>query len=224
MIHVRVVVVKSIKNVVANKYMYRLIIAIFMSLYCSNLYANWHTVTNDKFGFSISRPTNLTPQTTFGITYLMDQYWTSVESNLPNKNNHSIVEIPIISTNLNKNLSSVSNAPYYYAAVRIGASNATTALKNCIIPPYEQEQAHTANINGRIFHVFTIQDNAMSQYKSGQSYRILHNGFCYAVEFVETGSSTLGCDEQSVNKITKIKRQAKKIATQIIKTFVFHKN
>ncbi|MGD9107841.1 MAG: hypothetical protein PVI75_01560 [Gammaproteobacteria bacterium] len=204
--------------------MYRLIITILMSLCCCNLYASWHTVTNDQFGFSISYPANLKPQTTFSRTYLMDQYWTSVENNLPNKVNHSIIEIPIALVNLDENLSSISNAPYYYAAVRIGTSSAPAATKNCIVPPYEPEKAYTTSINGKVFHVLTIDDYAMGQYRKGQSYRILHNGFCYAVEFVETGSNICGCNKQNVNKIMRVRKQSKKIAIQMIKTFYFIQN
>lgn len=203
--------------------MRRWIIAILISLFCCNLYATGHVFNSNQFGFSISYPANLKPQTTFGRTYLMDQYWTSVEYNLPNKANHSIIEIPIASINLDKNLNSIANAPYYYAAVRIGASSAPMAIKNCIISPYEPAKAYITKINGKIFYVLAIDDYAMGQYRKGQSYRILHNGFCYSVEFVETGSHTLGYDKQNVNKITKICHQSKKIATQIIKTFLFHK-
>lgn len=202
--------------------MRRLVIVVLVIFCISNVYASWRTFTNDQFGFSISYPANLKPQTTFGHTYLMDQYWTSVEHNLPNKANHSIVEIPIASINLDKNLSTIANAPYYYAAVRIGASSAPTAVKNCIIPPYEPKKAYIASINDKTFHVLAIDDYAMGQYRGGQSYRLLHNGFCYAIEFVETGSNTLGYDRQNVNKIAKMSHQSKKVATQIIKTFLFH--
>ena len=44
-------------------------------------------------------------------------------------------------------------------------------------------------INGITFNKLIIQDAAMMQYLEGISYRTVHNGMCFAIEQLKTGSN-----------------------------------
>ncbi len=81
---------------------------------------------------------------------------------------------------------------YFSAELRIGASNITSDIENCL--NYGQDiisnsPIETEVINGITFNKLVIQDAATMQYVEGISYRTIYNGTCFAIEQLKTGSN-----------------------------------
>jgi len=175
------------------------------------------TYTNKKYGFSISYPNNLKSISKFGKSYLLPDYWSAIAEAKPIKSK-SIISIPIISFNLDKNLSTIKPGSYYYAAVRVGISSNPKDVKKCY-QPYSYYNPKKGVINGITFHKLNIEAASMSQFLSGQSYRVKRHGLCYALEFISTGSNPQNKSENK--KLQRISTKARQLAIPIINSFKF---
>lgn len=87
---------------------------------------------------------------------------------------------------------------YFDTEVRVSISTGTTEVANCTKDT--QDNAPTSEIiNGISFITYPIQDAAMMQYIEGKSYRTIHNGTCFVIEQLKTGSNYK--DDKSSNDI-----------------------
>lgn len=175
------------------------------------------TYTNKKYGFKISFPNNLKPIFKFSKSYLLPNYWSAIAETKPIKSKN-IISIPIISFNLDKNLSTIKPGSYYYAAVRVGISSNPKDVQRCY-KPYPYYQPKKVIINGITFYKLNIEAGGMSQFLSGQSYRTKYRKLCYALEFISTGSNPQSKSENE--KLQRLNAKAKQSATLIIKSFMF---
>lgn len=151
---------------------------------------NLSVYKNLEYGFEISYPSNLVATTTFQNYYHLNSNWRSdaaLDSN-GNATGEPIVSIPIYRINNSNNGAYVSYPLYYDAELRIGVSSDPKDVEACLLST-NGIAGSTEIINGINFSKFTIEEAGMSQYLEGVSYRTIHNGACYAVEQLKTGSS-----------------------------------
>jgi hypothetical protein len=141
------------------------------------------THTNDTYGFSISYPKTITPETTFQKYYFLSNLW--MAGALENSKGIPVLCIPVYRVT-NEN----SYPRYWNAEVRIGITTDPLELQTFLTksaftdaPPKEKV------INGVTFYVFPIEDAGMMQFVNGFSYRTIHNGIGYAIEQIKTGST-----------------------------------
>lgn len=146
--------------------------------------AGWKTYTNDEYGFEIKYPEELQAKNTFEpYNHLDDQWRVAVFGDTNGK--------PVVSI-LVYRIENESTYPRYFdAELRIGVSLDPQDLASCgnpdayllaAVPPVEV-------INGITFNRLIIQDAGMMQYLEGISYRTVHDGMCFAVEQLKTGSN-----------------------------------
>lgn len=205
--------------------------------------SSWQTYSNKQYQFSLSYPKNLTPSTQFRITYLLGNNWMAMMNSADQKGNHPIIEIPITTFNLDSTTLTSLGAVHYYAAIRIGVSTNSKAVENCYSSNYQIKKT-PVDINGTLFQPFKISDAAMSKWLDGTSYRIKRGDRCYALEFVETGTSMDDIDDVQgkqnafmakqktliakqkalITKVKKMRRQSLKVGKDIINTFRFTTN
>ncbi len=140
------------------------------------------TYRNQDYSFTLQYPADLSPAEG-------GETWSAAASaNGGSEAGTAIVTIPVV------NIDHDSTKPYPYplfftAWVSVGVSPDTA---DC----YEDIQAEPNNytprdvtIGGLPFKVGTTSDAGMMKYTVVTSYRIIHNGACYAVEQAEYGSS-----------------------------------
>lgn len=79
----------------------------------------------------------------------------------------------------------------YAAFVRIGTSEKAGDVAACekADTSLGEEPLPDREISGVLWKAFSYQDAAMMQYVKGVSYRTVHDGKCYALEKIATGSS-----------------------------------
>ncbi len=112
----------------------------------------------------------------------------------------------------------------------LGASSDPRDVANCYNPNYGYESYEptttTETINGIEFRKFHFGGRTLHDYLSGNSFRVVHNNICYAIEQIETGSQGLpGIEELSKKSITVGNALAEFYdqTSDIIKTFKFTK-
>ena len=119
----------------------------------------------------------------------------------------------------------IKNAPaypqYYGVEVRIGASTDPSDVKHCF-DEGSSLGVTQENINGSLFHVFKLNDAGMMQYMKGNSYRVVHNGACIAIEQLAAGSDYR--DEASARDIPDATLEKYfDLAGDVVRSFVFTK-
>ena len=143
----------------------------------------WTTYTDAAHGFQIDYPSAITPTSTFGVWYHLSNGWRAELSS--DSTGTPVVAFPIFVTE-----SPHSYPRYFDAEVRIGVSGNPADVADCTAPdPYASASSTALSINGVSFTEFPLGSAGMMQYMGGESFRTVHNGMCYAVEQLETGSS-----------------------------------
>jgi hypothetical protein len=132
-----------------------------------------------QYGFSIFYPSSLRTNSVFDTHYLLPNSWRfdAVATGTP------ILEILGYQT-----ISTTSYPRYFESEIRIGRSDDPKELAACSIAGAEESKKSDTSIGGEAWKTFAFGDNAMMQYINGISYRTIHDGYCYAIEQVETGS------------------------------------
>lgn len=147
------------------------------------------TYTNDQYGFEITYPNTLVATTTFTNSYTLQNQW-RVEA-LSNTTGTPVISIPVFMVNQGGVATGKAYPLFFDALIRIGVSSAPNDVASCLKPNanYTNQPVTTVTIHGVQFKKFSFQDAAMMKYVQGESYRTVHNGICYAIEQVKTGSS-----------------------------------
>jgi hypothetical protein len=80
---------------------------------------------------------------------------------------------------------------YFIAQVRVGASTDQAAIKSCEISGanHGEKQLPDVLLNGTSWKAFAFESAGMMQYVKGVSYRTVHEGTCFALEKIVSGSA-----------------------------------
>lgn len=151
--------------------------------------------TNGTHGFTVFYPENATVDYTFDATYHVGTQWRV--NALPEGTG-----TPLVSFVTYAHESDISYPRYFYAMVRIGASDDPKELARCTHVAKDEGETELADvtINGMIWKAFSFESAGMMQYARGTSYRTEFEGKCIALEKVRTGSSYR--EEASPNDIS----------------------
>lgn len=146
--------------------------------------AGWTAYINKEYGFRFDFPENLKSETSFKMYYNLSNKW---RAGAPEES----TGLPLITIPVYRIENEKSFPRYFAAELRIGVSNNPQDLERCLKsdPGYTGEERDLEIINGQIFSKFNLDNAAMMQYIKGTSYRILHNGTCFAIEQVAAGSN-----------------------------------
>jgi len=175
----------------------------------------WKTYTNDEYGFEFKYPEELQVKNTFEPFYNLGDQWRAEVSGDTNGN-------PVVSIVIYRVENESTYPRYFDTELRIGVSSDPQDLATCGNPTGAETAAVTPveAINGITFNKLIIQDEAMMQYIKGISYRTVHNGTCFAIEQLKTGSNYR--DESSPEDITDAELEScYNSISDIIKTFKF---
>jgi len=177
---------------------------------------------NNEYGFEIYYPKNITLTSNFGTFYHLPALWRSgaLTDENGNSNGKPIISIPAFYTE-----SDNSYPRYFSAQLRIGASAAPKDVATCLENDqgYAEEPKSDETINGVNFKKFEFADAAMMQYLKVISYRTIHNGMCFALEQLKTGSNYRD-DPTSTKNISDAQLNAYFDSIgEIVKTFRFIK-
>lgn len=145
---------------------------------------NRASYTNEDYGFRVSYPNSLKPETSFETYYHLSSSWRSGAS--PDSSGKAIITIPSFRIRQND-----AYPRYFSAEVRIGASRDAKDVAAC----YNDDEnsagipSTSETINGISFRKYILGSAGMMQYMTGESYRVVHNNTCYAIEQLQTGST-----------------------------------
>lgn len=183
--------------------------------------SDWKTYKSNSYGFEIDYPSDIKTQEQFQKFYHLSDSWRA-EADINSKGT-PVVSIPVY--NIRRNDGEMAYPLYFDAEVRIGVSSDQREVEKCLSPePYYTNVATTTEvIHGENFHVFPLGSAGMMQYLTGKSYRAIHNGMCYAIEQIETGSSYRDISTSTQDIPQSVLDSAYKKAGEIIKTFRFTK-
>lgn len=143
---------------------------------------HWCHYHNKFYKFALSYPCYIKPTHKFRRFYHLANNWSAAVVSPKKKGQVNIIAIPLAELE-------GKNGFYYAAAVRIGVSSNPQDVKSCyaVNMYYKPFKPATVSIHGLKFKRFPMTDNGMMQVMQGQSYRLRHQGHCYALEWVETG-------------------------------------
>lgn len=142
--------------------------------------------TDAQYGFSLQYPQMLTPTTTFAQYYHLPTSWRALAD--PGSTGVGVVAIPVFRIDQGGVATGKPYPLYFDAEVRVGVGDDTTTCYNTDAG-YTSQKVTDVVINGVAFKKFDFEGAGMMQYVQGESYRAIHNGKCFAVEQIETGSS-----------------------------------
>jgi len=147
--------------------------------------SGWITYSNNAYGFSISHPASLTPETTFSNNYHLSSSWRSGAFE-EKTNGRAIIAFPVFRVE-----QSNTYPRYFDGELRVGASMDQYDIQHCMDNDQGSMDGEiaTKNINGIEFTAFPIHDAAMMQSIKGVSYRAIRNGICFAMEALVSQSN-----------------------------------
>ncbi len=171
---------------------------------------------NNTYGFKIDIPKGFTASTSFKGFYHIQPNWRFDASETSGTPLLSILAKRI--ENGEENL----YPRYYDAEIRIGVSEDPTEVANCLKAVGNPTPPTDVEINGTIFKRFDLSSAAMMQYLRGESYRLVKDGACIAIERFETGANYR--DDQTVETISDADlKQFFDSLEPVLKTFQFTK-
>lgn len=140
--------------------------------------SSWKTYHNDRLQFEFKYPADLTVRPKFSTYDILPKTWRAMATF--EEPGQPVVAVPIV------HLSGRTAYPRFYdVEFRIGVSD---SLANCRATNGERTLGPIV-ISGSTFNQFEFSDAAMMKYVSGISYRTGHNGRCYAIEQIRSGSN-----------------------------------
>ncbi len=131
-----------------------------------------------RLGFVIDYPTGMHASTRFDSQYLASDAWkTYAPAGTKGK---AVLMLTLPGSNR-----------VTAGELRIGVSRHADARRRCDQPPASVRPAtrgHTT-VNGTAFTTWHAADAAMSHYLKVHSYRTVHDGYCYAIDLLVTGTN-----------------------------------
>jgi hypothetical protein len=137
-----------------------------------------------EYGFTVRYPAKAKIEETFSTFYHLGSYWRA--NALP-----QATGTPLLAVISYETKSENSFPRYFNALVRIGVSDDVAEIKNCEKVTPDQGETALADVvlNGTTWKAFSFQNAGMQQYVKGISYRVIHDGKCFALEKIAVGSS-----------------------------------
>jgi hypothetical protein len=141
------------------------------------------TYSNAPYGFSLQYPAELQPGTVDGSWSAAADIGYGSGSGTP------VVGFTVFSVDQGGVATGRAYPLFFTAEARVGVSNYTAACypdKGSTWDPYTADEV---TINGITFKHTHLDDAGMSKYTSADTYRVIHDGRCYAVDQYRYGSS-----------------------------------
>ena len=146
--------------------------------------------TNYGYGFSIIYPSHLITTSTFDTGYLKSNNWRQWGSYCFDFNKHvynlSGENILQIQLRNEMNSDSSGNQIKFLSQLRIGVSDESDELRNCLVASHNETLVKSIIINKINFHVFRGGDAGLSNRIFTLSYRTIHDNRCFSVELVRS--------------------------------------
>jgi hypothetical protein len=140
--------------------------------------------SNGVYGFTIAYPAGATLEDPFKAYYHLPSAWrTNALTDASGTPIIAVVGYRVDNTN--------TYPRYFDTEVRVGQSTDPREVARCLTAATEQNEQVLPDVvfGDTTFKAFSFADAAAMQYSKGVSYRAIHDGKCYAVEQVQTGSS-----------------------------------
>jgi hypothetical protein len=173
--------------------------------------------TNGAYGFSLFYPGQDTATTSFDAQYHLPTTWRVNPANIE----ADASGMPIIAIVGYHTTSDNSYPRYFETEVRVGASNDPKEVSACLRPGNGETALPDMAINGVDWKAFTLEDDGMMQYLSGTSYRTIHDGQCFALEQIETGSSYRDDPPSAADISDAVLKQHYQDLSSVVQSFAF---
>ena len=173
--------------------------------------AEWQTSRDDAVGFSIAYPIDFDAQGGYAMTPSED--WRSGANGTPGITSFTLIIPRAFEPQTN----------FIEAKLTVGESKNGAAIKNCLAADVSGENAiptSTAMINDIPFTVFRSNGAGAGNYYEMVSYRTLHAGQCYTVEYMIHSSQILNYPE-SYNLHAFDRARVTDLLNRIVSTFRF---
>lgn len=180
----------------------------------------YYSYANAEYNFTIQYPQYVRPQNSFSTFHELGNNWRL----FPSQGNQGkgILELSIFTLDQGSIPNGKQTYPLYFASmVRVGVSK---NIQECYTMDagYASQKVTNVSINGIPFKKFSTSDAAMMKYVQSESYRVIHNNQCFAIEQIKNGSNyrdekmAPGINDTALNDYYNI-------GETIIKTFTFTK-
>lgn len=139
---------------------------------------------NGEYGFTLQYPSTAIEHDEFSTSYILSQQW---RAEAPvNSTGTPVVEIVGYHTE-----SDHSFPREFTAMVRVGVATSSKDIASCTKVTLDTGETAVADavINGTTWKAFSFGDAATMHYVKGISYRTIHEGKCFVMEKLATGSS-----------------------------------
>lgn len=135
-----------------------------------------HAFVSDAWDFRIDTPPGWTLRRDFRSGYLANDSWKTFAA--PDSRGEAVLSLIVPGSN------SITDAE-----IRIGASSDPAEVRRCTEPPSAAVAGSvtTQRVNGVPFTTFEARDAAMSHHLDVQSWRVVHDGACYAIDLLVFG-------------------------------------
>ncbi len=131
-----------------------------------------------RLGFYIDYPADMASSVKFDSTYLANDAWKTYAPE--NSTGTSVLMLTLPDSD-----------DVTAGELRIGISSGDQEVAQCDRPPSNADKngVKTISINGTDFTGFHAADAAMNHYLKVHSYRVVHGGYCYAIDLLVTGTN-----------------------------------
>jgi hypothetical protein len=166
------------------------------------------TFESTIYGFAITYPAGLEATSTFEGSYLESGGWKASAG--PDEGEGT----PVLA------LVMPGSDQITAGALRIGQSREAAGLASCTeVPAAFADSAGRTVIDGTAFTIFDGRDAAMSHHLATKSYRTVHDGACYAIDVIVTGTSPEVYDPPAIPPFTQAEAFA--VLTPVMEGFRF---
>ena len=135
-----------------------------------------HLFVSNPWGFRIDVPSGWSLRQDFQSSHLANDAWKTFAAT--DSRGEAVLSLIVPGSN------SITDAE-----IRIGASRDPAEVRRCTEPPSAAVAGSvtTQRVNGVPFRTFEARDAAMSHHLDVQSWRVVHDGACYAIDLLVFG-------------------------------------
>lgn len=141
------------------------------------------TYTNTRYGFSLRIPPHLSPKS-FSGPWSVETY-----TGFGGRKGTPVVSIPVFAVDHGGVATGQPYPLFFYAEVHVGVSTNTADCYQALSGGPARLRVRDEAIGGVDFKAVPVEDAGMMKYLKAVSYRVIHDGRCFAVEQIARGSS-----------------------------------